>query len=152
MHKQQIIMEIIIKLVKHGWSMRHQFIKYFIVGISGFVLNFSLLIFAKEILGISAVVATAVIGLLLMSFNFLLNKYWSFREKSMPHKQIIRYLILNGANYIFSVISMYVFHDRLGYDYRLVNVGTVMLMVTWNFLLFKYWVYKVEVVKVIEVI
>jgi len=137
-------MEVIIKIAKHGWSMRHQFIKYFIVGISGFVLNFCLLIFAKEVLEISAVVATAIIGVLLMGFNFLLNKYWSFREKSIPHKQIIRYLILNGANYIFSVTTMYAFHDRLGYDYRLVNVGTVMVMVTWNFLLFKYWVYKIE--------
>lgn len=124
--------------------MRRQFIKYFIVGISGFVLNFSLLIFAKEILGITAVVATAIIGLLLMSYNFLLNKYWSFREKSMPHKQIARYLILNCVNYIFSVVAMYIFHDLLKYDYRLVNIGTVAMMVTWNFLLLKYWVYKVE--------
>ena len=135
-------MEIIIKLVKHTWTLRYQFIKYFIVGISGFILSFSLLVFAKEILGISAVVATVVIGIILISFNFLLNKYWSFREKSLPHKQVVRYLILSGFNYLLSIGSMYLFHDQFGWDYRLVNIGTVAVMVSWNFLLFKYWVYK----------
>jgi putative flippase GtrA len=138
-------MEIIIKLVKHTWTLRYQFIKYFIVGISGFVLSFSLLVFAKEILDVSAVTATAVIGILMMSFNFLLNKYWSFRNKAMPHKQIVRYLILSAANYVFSIFAMYLFHDRFGWDYKLVNIGTVAMMVSWNFLLFKYWVYKQEV-------
>lgn len=132
------------KICTYCWSLRRQFAKYFIVGISGFVLNLSLLILAKEILGISAVIATAVIGLFLMVFNFLLNKYWSFRDKTMPHKQIIRYIILSAGNYVFSVSAMYLLHDQFGWDYRLVNIGTVAVMVSWNFLLFKYWVYRVE--------
>lgn len=122
--------------------MRHQFAKYFIVGISGYLINLGLLIFAKEVLGVSAVTATAVIGLLLLGFNFILNKYWSFKEKTMPHKQVVRYLILVVANYAFSVAAMYFFHELLKFDYRLVNFGTTAVMVLWNFPLYKYWVYR----------
>lgn len=135
-------MELLIKLFKFSWGLRHQFAKYFIVGISGFVLNLALLIFAKEYLGISAVVATSVIGLFMLAFNFSLNKYWSFKEKSMPHKQFVRYLILAAGDYFFAILAMYVFHRLLGWDYRLVNIGAVAAMVSWNFLLYKYWIYR----------
>ncbi len=135
-------MELFIKLCKFSWGLRHQFAKYFIVGVSGFALNMTLLIFAKEYLGISAVVATSVIGLFMLVFNFCLNKYWSFKEKSMPHKQFMRYLILAGGDYFFAILTMYIFHRLIGWDYRLVNIGTVSAMVSWNFLIYKYWVYR----------
>ena len=135
-------MEFIKKICSHGWSVRHQFAKYFIVGFTGYLLNLGLLIFAKEVLGISAVVATAIIGLLLLVFNFVLNKYWSFKEKTMPHKQVVRYLILVAVNYVFSIVIMYFFHELLKFDYRLVNFATTAIMVAWNFPLYKYWVYK----------
>jgi putative flippase GtrA len=37
---------------------------------------------------------------------------------------------------------MYVFNHGFGFDYRLVRICSIALMVSWNFFLYKYWVYK----------
>jgi len=54
----------------------------------------------------------------------------------------MRYLILAGGDYFFAILTMYIFHRLIGWDYRLVNIGTVSAMVSWNFLIYKYWVYR----------
>ncbi|OIO18910.1 MAG: hypothetical protein AUJ23_02845 [Candidatus Magasanikbacteria bacterium CG1_02_32_51] len=130
------------KIILYVWSIRHQFTKYFIVGISGLFLDIGTLIFLKEFFGLNATIAVVLNQILMLTYNFLLNKYWSFKNKEIPHKQLIRYLILAGFNYLFSVGVMYLFNHIMNYDYRLIRVCTIAVMVMWNFFLYKYWVYK----------
>jgi len=132
------------KIIIYGWSLRREFTKYFIVGISGLVIDMATLILFKEVFGWWPVIAVAVNQILLLSYNFLLNKYWSFKNTEMPHKQLVRYLTLAVLNYCFSVIIMYIFNHGLGFDYRIVRLVTIAVMVSWNFFLYKYWVYKID--------
>ena len=134
------------KTLQYAWSVRHQFTKYFIVGISGVFLDLATLIFFKEFFGFNATVAVVCNQILMLTYNFLLNKYWSFKNKEIPQKQIVRYLILAGFNYFFSVGVMYLFNHLVNYDYRLVRIATIAVMVLWNFFLYKYWVYKEDVI------
>lgn len=132
------------KTIAYAWSVRKEFAKYFIVGFSGLFIDMATLILFKEVFGLNPVFAVIINQVLLLGYNFSLNKYWSFRNKAMPHRQVVRYLTLAGLNYAFSVGMMYAFSDHLGYDYRLVRIGTIAVMVAWNFFLYKYWVYKTE--------
>lgn len=132
------------KLVQYLYSLRREFAKYFIVGFSGVFLDLGSLILFKEIFGWWPVFAVAVNQVIILAYNFTLNKYWSFRNQEMPQWQLVRYLSLAGFNYIFSVVIMYIFNHELGFDYRLVRLGTIIIMVAWNFFLYKYWVYKKE--------
>lgn len=132
------------KTIKYAWSIRHQFVKYFIVGFSGLFLDMATLILFKEKLGLIATLAVVLNQFIVLIYNFTLNKYWSFKNKEMPHKQVMRYLALAAINYAFSVLIMYIFSDKIGFDYRLVRICTIALMVGWNFFLYKYWVYKIE--------
>lgn len=132
------------KILQYSWSIRHQFTKYFIVGFSGLFLDMATLIFFKEFFGLNATVAVVLNQILMLTYNFLLNKYWSFKNKEMPHKQIVRYLALVGFNYLFSISVMYYFNHILEFDYRLVRICTIAVMVLWNFVLYKYWVYREE--------
>jgi len=130
------------KAIHFCWSIRHQFMKYFVVGISGFVLDLGTLVLFKEVFGMSALFAVILNQPLVLGYNFSLNKWWSFKNKEMPHWQLVRYITLAGFNYGFSAVSMYIFHQHYGADYRLVRIGAVGVMVLWNFFLYKYWVYK----------
>lgn len=130
------------KFFTYAWSVRHEFAKYFIVGVSGVFLDLGTLIILKEIVGIQPVFAVMVNQALVLGYNFSLNKYWSFRNQDMPHEQVVRYLMVAGLNYIFSAGMMYIFNHHLGWDYRLVRIGTIAMMVPANFLLYKYWVYR----------
>jgi putative flippase GtrA len=129
------------KLIKHLWTFRREFAKYFIVGISGVVIDMGLLVLFKEVFAIPPVWAVVIIQLLMIVYIFLLNKYWSFRNKEVDHRQLVRFLILAGFNYLFSVLVMYIFNDLLGFEYKLVRLATIAVMVSWNFFLYKHWVY-----------
>lgn len=130
------------QFISYLWSLRNEFAKYFIIGISGVILDMATLIFFKEIFGWWPVFAVIVNQALLLFYNFTLNKYWSFRSKEFNHKQILRYLVLACFNYIFSVVVMYVFNHKLNFDYKFIRLVSIAIMVSWNFLLYKYWVYK----------
>lgn len=132
------------RTVAYFWSLRREFTKYFIVGFSGLFLDIGTLILFTEKFGMLPVVAVVVNQSVLLIYNFLLNKYWSFKNKAMPHKQVVRYLTLTGFNYLFAVGTMYVFNHILNFDYRFVRIATIAVMVSWNFFLYKYWVYKAE--------
>lgn len=132
------------KTANYFWSLRQEFTKYFIVGFSGLFLDMGTLILFTEKFGMYPVVAVVFNQMILLTYNFLLNKYWSFKNQAMPHKQLVRYLSLTGFNYVLSVLFMYEFNHILEFDYRIVRVCTIAIMVSWNFFLYKYWVYKAE--------
>jgi len=130
------------RLISAAWQSRRQIIKYFIVGISSVLLDLVSLIILKEVFRLNPVWAVSLNQILLIFYNFSLNKYWSFSSFSLPHRQFIRYLLLSGFDYLFSVCSMYLFYQQLGFDYRLVRLLAIALMVSWNFLLYKFWIYR----------
>ncbi len=129
-------------LLEKIWSWRHQFIKYFIIGISGVVLDMALLWLFKEQGKIRAVEAVALTQIFTLSYNFFLNKYWAFKNKGLNHKQMIRYLLTAGANYVFSVFFMWIFNEKLGFNYLIVRLVSIAVMVSWNFLLYRFWIFK----------
>lgn len=138
------------KILAYIIASHREFIKYAFVGGSGFILDMGTLILFKEYFGISAVSAVIINQAIILTYNFCLNKWWSFRNREMPHKQLVRYLMLAFFNYGFSVLAMYIFHDRYGHDYRWVRVASVMVMVSWNFFLYKHWVYKKNVHNLVD--
>ena len=125
-------------------SARRQFAKYVFVGLTGVVLDMGSLIFLKETAGLTPILAVVINQVFLLSYNFTLNKYWSFRSGAMPSTQLARYLVVAGANYGCSVLAMYVFYHVYGFDYRMVRLLTIAALVGCNFLLYKHWVYSGE--------
>ena len=136
---------------KYLWTLRREFAKYFIVGFSGLFVDIGTLILFKEVFGIIPTLAVVINQPLVLAYNFSLNKYWSFRNKEMPHRQIVRYITLAGWNYFFSFLTMLVFNQHFDFDYRAVRIFSIVIMVSWNFFLYKYWVYKNKTSKFEEI-
>jgi putative flippase GtrA len=130
--------------IKYFWTLRREFAKYFIVGFGSLLLDMGTLILFTEVFGFIPWISVIINQAIVLSINFTLNKYWSFRNKAMPHKQIMRYIILAGWNYMFSVVTMFILNGQFEFDYRLVRIVSIAIMVSWNFFLYKYWVYKNE--------
>ncbi|HSR88911.1 MAG TPA: GtrA family protein [Candidatus Udaeobacter sp.] len=132
------------KTFLHFWSMRDQFIRYFVIGIGAVILDVGSLYLLKEYLHLRPVVAVIINGLFLFNYVFFLNKYWAFKSTGITHKQVIRFLILAGINYLISITWMYIFNHQLGFNYLWVRVANIALSVAWNFLLYRHWVYKTD--------
>jgi len=132
------------KIILRLWSMRHQFVRYFVIGLGAVALDISSLYLLKQYFHIRPVVAVVINGIFIMNYVFFLNKYWAFKSNGITHKQMIKFFILAGINYVISITWMYIFNHKFGFHYLLVRVANIALSVAWNFLLYKYWVYKHE--------
>lgn len=131
-----------------------QLIKYAVIGGSAFLLDMSTLIFLKEKLELQPVLAVAMNQLLVINYVFFLNKHWSFKSNGRARDEMTRFIILVIWNYIFSVAFMWLwinlFHvtfylpwwKNKDIGYIAGRVVSIVVMVSWNFLIYKYWVYK----------
>ncbi len=123
-------------------NFKTQFIRYFITGLSGTVLDIGSLYIFKSLLGWRAVIAVMINQLLVIAYVFTLNKYWSFKANGgITHKQFIRFVLVMGMNYIIAVSWIWFWHELFGYNYLIARLVNIILAVSWNFLLYRYWVY-----------
>jgi putative flippase GtrA len=133
-----------LRFLKYFWSIKKQIGKYFVVGLSGVGIDFVLMVLLKERFGFAPTWAISISQIFSISFIFLANKYWSFDSRQQTKKQVLRYLVVLSFNYVYAIVMMYLFNSIWGFDYRLVRLGTIALMVTWNFFLYKYFIYRKE--------
>lgn len=124
------------------WSHRREFAKYFIIGISGFVLDIGSLYILKQHFGLNQVTAVTINQPPLILYVFLLNKKWSFKTSGQTKQQVIRFLALCLMNYCISITWMWIFSHKIGINYQIARISNIALAVSWNFLLYKYWVYN----------
>jgi putative flippase GtrA len=131
------------KLYQLFLTHRKQILRYFVTGVSAVFLDILTLFIFKEYLHIRPVWAVVINQILILNYVFFLNKYWSFEDKSgASHKQAFRFFILQAFNYAFSVFVMWFFNEELGFNYLLVRLACIILMTSWNFLVYKFWVYR----------
>ena len=131
-------------LVAKLWSFRREFFRYFMVGGSAFVLDMSSLYLVKEHFDLQPVEAVIINQAFILAYVFFLNKKWSFGATGQTHPQLVRFLILAGSNYLISIAWIWFFSHVLLVNYLIARVLNIMLATSWNFLLYKYWVYKPE--------
>ncbi|KKS30979.1 MAG: membrane protein [Candidatus Amesbacteria bacterium GW2011_GWA2_42_12] len=146
------------KIFSYLYSVRKQFLNYFITGISGTILDIGLLFLFTNVGHMRPVFAVMINQLVVFGYIFLLNKYWTFRATGTTHKQVMRFLVVYAGNYCIAVAWMWLFTERfnfganLGHIYLLLEVyynilvrmANIALSICWNFLIYKYFVYRSE--------
>ena len=130
------------KIINKFIQSRVQFSKYFIIGVSSLLLDIISLFVFKQYLGIKPTIAVIFNQFFILNYVFLLNKYWSFGTRGMGHRQVVRFYILAGFNYLFSIAWMFVLNEQFNMNYLLTRIINIALAVSWNFVLYKKWVYK----------
>jgi len=130
-----------------------QFIRYFIVGIVGFILEYALFILLRDKLRINELLSNIMVYTVIFWFNFLLNKFFSFRSRNnfKSHRQLLYYGILFVFNLTVGNILLF-----SGIRYLLVlgfgegswpvlylpKILIMFFIVSWNFVLYKKVIYK----------
>lgn len=128
-----------------SWIHAHKatFARYFFTGITGLIMDVGLLYIAKEFFGIRPVIALFGTQVMVIAYVFFMNRHWSFKSTGVAtHHQLAKFFTVLAGNYVVSIVFMYFGHDVAGIHYQIVRIGTVALSVSWNFLLYNYWVYR----------
>ncbi len=132
------------QILNHFWSLRREFAKYFIIGISAFILDVGSLDILKQRLGFPAVWSVVINQPPILLWVFFFNKHWSFGAVGLTHRQLIRFLTVAGMNYAISVVWIWWFSQVLGFNALWARTVNIAVAVGWNFLLYKFWVYHVH--------
>lgn len=134
------IPEALSKLLKQETA--GQAIRYVVTGLCSAAFEFALLFVFKDLAGLSVIVSNSAALSIVFWFNFLMNRYWSFKSKIKLSKQLAMYLVLFIFNLGASDLIMYLLVDRLSMQYLLAKVFAIGAVVCWNFVIYKKVIYK----------
>ncbi|EKD43090.1 MAG: hypothetical protein ACD_72C00465G0003 [uncultured bacterium] len=129
-------------LVQKLWFMRVEFYRYFVVGIIGLMVDMGTLWLFIDKFHWSAILSLMINQFIVLTFIFYLNKFWAFKSNGQTRKEVQRYLTLYFFNYIIAIVWMWLWHNKFGFEPKLVRLVNIILAVSWNFLLYKFFVYN----------
>jgi dolichol-phosphate mannosyltransferase len=132
------------KLIIQFWNARAQFVRYFITGFSGVFLDLGTLYLFSNKLHVRPLFSIIINQLIILVYIFCLNKYWTFKANDMTGGQIIRFIEVYIFNYTVAIGWMWLFNEHYKFDYMFVRLGNIVLATSWNFILYKFFVYKSE--------
>ncbi|NTV90439.1 MAG: GtrA family protein [Clostridiales bacterium] len=119
-----------------------QGIKYLITGFSSFGFEFFLLFAFKDLLNLTVVLSNSLALGIVFWFNFLMNRFWSFKSKGDIKKQVLMYGCLFFINLGLSDLVMYLMTAQLGIHYLIAKIFATGMIVVWNFIIYRKVIYK----------
>lgn len=121
------------------------FFKYSIVGTIGTFIDLASLYFFVEYLDIPVIPASVLSFLLAVINNFLLNKSWTFKNRSSNYRKLfIKFLIVSVVGLLLTISSMYILVHVIGIWYMIAKALTSLIVLTWNFLGNKFWTFNLK--------
>jgi putative flippase GtrA len=118
-----------------------RFLTYLVVGVAGFAVDFGLLVLFREVVGTPVWLATTIAFWGSLAVVFLSNKYLTFGAQGAGHRQLARYFVLLGVNYL-ATLGVVHLAEQIGLGYQLGKVAAVAMTTVWNFVAYQLWVFR----------
>jgi putative flippase GtrA len=118
-------------------------IKFLLVGGASFAVDLALLVILHEVFGVDLWIATPVAFLASLVFNFALQRSFTFRAQNRRHVSLLKYLALVVFNVLAIDVIVNAF-DAWGLSYSIGKAVATVLTTSWNFWLYKVWIFKRE--------
>lgn len=120
-----------------------QVLRFGIVGSISAVSEFSLLVLLVEQFGIQYMQANFIAFCLIVVANYIASRWWIFGAGSFSKGiEFISFLAVVLIGLGINQVSMYFWVESLSVDYRLAKLLAIGLVVVWNFLAKKYFVFR----------
>lgn len=121
------------------------FIKYCIVGAIGTFLDLASLYVFVEYLQIPIFYATTLSFIIAVTNNFILNKTWTFKNKSKNYRKLyVKFLMVSLVGLAITIGSMFLMVTIIGIWYMFAKAITSLVVLTWNFLANKIWTFRLK--------
>lgn len=113
---------------------RKQFVKYCIVGATAAAVDFSAIYVFTEFFSIYYLISNFLAFVFSVSTNFLLNKFWTFRNRSKAYiKQFTKFLVVVIIGLGFSMLLIYFLTEKVGLWYMYSKALTIGIVLFWNY-------------------
>lgn len=124
-----------------GTLSARRFLVYVAVGLAGFAVDFGLLVLFREVVGTPVWLAATIAFWSSLAVVFLTNKFVTFDARGSGHRQLIRYFVLLGVNYLATLGVIYL-AERTGLGYQIGKIAAVGMTTIWNYFAYQLWVFR----------
>lgn len=121
--------------------------KYYAVGASGILVNLGLLYYLTEYVGLWYFLSYALAISVSITSNFILNKFWTFRDSIDSQKTIVMYVKFVSVSMVGMAIqlgSVYVLVESLMIYYMLAALISICIAGAINFIINRRWTFGVK--------
>lgn len=132
----ELLIERIIKPFK-------QFFKFCVVGTMGAIIDIGGLWLLVEVGKWHYLWAAGFSFTAAVINNYFLNKYWTFNDLSPKNfKQFFSFVLVSVGGLLINLGVMYFFVEQIKFDYLLSKAIASLVVLSWNFLMNKYIIFK----------
>lgn len=119
-----------------------QLFKHLLVGGSGVIVNYLLFLLLRQYYGMSTLIASIIVHILLPCYIFPLQKYFTFQNKLETSNQIKRFLINDALYMTCDFLLATLFIDMMGLLPRTGKAIGLALLTPMSFLIQRFWVFR----------
>lgn len=121
-----------------------QFFRYFIAGGTAFIVDFSILIFLKEVFLIHYLIAATISFLIALFVNYAICKIWVFNlyKNNNRYFEFSIFFLTSLLGLIINDVSLWFFKEITLFDYRIAKIFATGIAFVWNFLSKKIILFK----------
>lgn len=112
-----------------------QFMKFGIVGVMAFVIDYGFMIFLTEVFGVPYLISATVSFIVSVIFNYFASMRFVFKRKDdMSRKrEFIIFVVLSVIGLVINDVFMWLMVDFLYIDYRISKIVVTFIVAVWNF-------------------
>ncbi len=139
--------------LKHIYSLMKRkgelirFLKFCAVGLSGVFVNMGLLWLLTEVTGLFYLLSAAISIETSIISNFILNDYFTFRDRRSPQvksilSRLLKFNLVSLAGLGFNMGVLWLLTEVFGIYYLLSNLCGIAVATLWNYLANTWWTWK----------
>ena len=112
-----------------------QFMKFGIVGVIAFVIDYGVMIFLTEVFGVPYLISTTISFVVSVIFNYFASMRFVFKRKDdmSCRREFIIFIVLSVCGLGINDLLMWLMVDSLYIDYRLSKIVVTVVVAVWNF-------------------
>ena len=112
-----------------------QIMKFGVVGVIAFVIDFGVMVVLTEVFGIDPVISATVSFIISVIFNYAASMRYVFshREGMSRTREFIIFVVLSAIGLGINDLLIWAGTDLASFDYRLVKIFATAVVMVWNF-------------------
>ena len=112
-----------------------QFMKFGIVGVIAFVIDYGVMIFLTEVFGVPYLISTTISFVVSVIFNYFASMRFVFKRKDdmSRRREFIIFIVLSVCGLGITDLLMWLMVASLYIDYRLSKIVVTVVVAVWNF-------------------
>jgi putative flippase GtrA len=118
-------------------------LRFALVGGATAVIHYGLLYAGVELLELAATLASSVGFAIAVTFNYIMHYSWTFAEPAPHGRTALRYLLMICCGFMINGLLMHVCSTVLTVNYLLSQAVAMVAVLTWNFTVANFWVFRV---------